>query len=85
MNLRLLYYVHSRPSRPFLKPLFLTSPMGAITKYFHDSIEEMKKITWPTKKQTINNTLIVIVMSVAFALFFAALDYIFRTLISSLI
>lgn len=59
--------------------------MGSVTKYLHDSLEELKKVTWPTKKQTVRNTLIVIAMSVAFALLFAALDYIFRAAIQALI
>lgn len=46
--------------------------------YFKESYEEMKKVSWPTKKQTINYSLIVAGMSVGFALFFSILDYSFN-------
>ena len=47
-----------------------------LTNYIKGSIEEMKKVTWPTKKQTKNLTLLVIGISVTVALFLGALDYI---------
>ena len=47
------------------------------TNYIKASIAEMKKVTWPTKKETTNYTLLVIGVSLAVALFLGALDYIF--------
>jgi len=49
-----------------------------IVEYLKGSIEEMKKVTWPTKKETKNYTLLVIGVSIAIALFLGALDYIFN-------
>jgi len=46
---------------------------------------EMKKINWPTKKQTIRYTLIVIGVSVAVAAFLGGLDFIFNILITKFI
>jgi preprotein translocase subunit SecE len=37
----------------------------------------MKKVTWPTKKETYNYTILVIGISLAVAAFLGALDYIF--------
>lgn len=51
--------------------------MFKITEYIKDSIRETKKVTWPTKKETQNYTLLVIGVSLAVALFLGALDYIF--------
>ena len=34
-----------------------------IGKFFTDVVSEMKKIVWPSKKQTLNNTLAVVVMT----------------------
>jgi len=48
-----------------------------LTAYFKSSYEEMKKVSWPTKKQTTTYSLLVIGMSVGFAAFFSILDYIF--------
>ena len=38
----------------------------------------MKKVTWPTKKETYNYTLLVIGISLAIAAFLGVLDYIFN-------
>lgn len=48
-----------------------------LTNYIKGSIEEMKKVTWPTKKETYRFTLLVIGISLAVATFLGALDYIF--------
>ncbi len=49
-----------------------------IIDYVKASAEEMKKVTWPTKKETYNYTLLVIGISLAIAAFLGALDYIFN-------
>ncbi len=38
----------------------------------------MKKVTWPTKKETYNYTILVIVISLAVAAFLGILDYVFN-------
>ena len=47
-----------------------------ITAYIKDSIAELKKVTWPTKKQTLNYTLLVIGISLGLAAFIGIIDYI---------
>jgi preprotein translocase subunit SecE len=56
-----------------------------ITNYIKGSIEEMKKVTWPTKKETINYTILVIGVSLAVAIFLGALDYIFEFILQLII
>ena len=51
--------------------------MEKIINYIKASIEEMKKVTWPTKKETYNYTLLVIFISLGVALFLGLLDLIF--------
>ena len=53
--------------------------MNKLTDYLKASIEEMKKVTWPTKKETYNYTLLVIFISLGVALFLGLLDIIFTT------
>lgn len=53
--------------------------------YFIGAIGEMKKVVWPTKKQTITYTLLVITMSVGVAIFFGVLDYLFNLVLEVLI
>lgn len=56
-----------------------------IKNYLIGSYAEMQKVTWPTKKQTINYSLVVVGLSVGVALFFVLLDYIFSLGIETLI
>ncbi|MCK4781700.1 preprotein translocase subunit SecE [Candidatus Parcubacteria bacterium] len=46
---------------------------------------EMKKVNWPTNKETLNYTLIVVVVCLAVAAFLGGLDYIFTTLLNKYI
>lgn len=45
--------------------------------YVKESMKEMKKVTWPSKKETKNYTFLIIAISLATAGFLGALDYIF--------
>jgi preprotein translocase subunit SecE len=56
-----------------------------LTNYIKTSIEEMKKVSWPTKKETYNYTLLVIGVSVGIAVFLGALDYLFNWLLGLII
>jgi len=56
-----------------------------IKNYFLGSYAEMKKVTWPTKNQTINYSLVVIGLSLAVAFFFGIMDYILNYGITFLI
>ena len=48
-----------------------------IAKYFRDLTSETKKIVWPSKKQTKNNTLVVIAVVAVAALVIVSLDFAF--------
>lgn len=51
--------------------------MNKALKYIEESKAELKKVAWPTKKQTINYTVLVVAISLAVAAFFGILDYFF--------
>jgi preprotein translocase subunit SecE len=53
--------------------------MNKLSNYIKESVAEMKKVTWPTKKETRNYTILVIGISIGVALFLGLLDYIFTT------
>jgi preprotein translocase subunit SecE len=59
--------------------------MRKLVAYFHDVQEEMRKVTWPSRKETINYSILVIVISVVIALFFGLLDFLFNLGIEQLI
>ncbi len=45
-----------------------------IVKWFRDLKSEFKKVTWPTKKKVINNTLVVLAVMVIASIFVGGLD-----------
>ena len=59
--------------------------MNKLARYIKASIEEMKKVTWPTKKETYNYTLLVIGISLAVAVFLGGIDYIFSWMLKLVI
>lgn len=52
--------------------------MSKFSEYVKNSIAELKKVSWPTKKETYNYTLLVIGVSLATAVFLGSLDFIFN-------
>lgn len=46
-----------------------------IIRYFQESFEELRKVTWPTRNQAIRLTFIVIGFCVIFAIFIGVLDF----------
>ncbi len=53
--------------------------------YLKEVRAELKKVNWPTRAQTIKYTLAVIAISLAVALFFGALDYVFGWILNTFI
>jgi len=56
----------------------LQSLPSKIKKYLKEVKAEMEKVTWPTRKETLRYTLIVISVSVIVAIFLGGLDYLFN-------
>jgi len=63
----------------------LTLPENKIISYIRSSYIELKKVTWPTPKETRTYTLLVIGISVAVAAFLGLLDFIFTIGLEKLI
>jgi len=49
--------------------------MKRLIQYIKDSLEELKKVVWPTKQKLLSDTLSVIVVSVAVGFFIGLVDY----------
>ncbi|MBI4038352.1 preprotein translocase subunit SecE [Candidatus Daviesbacteria bacterium] len=50
--------------------------MPNITIFFKEVYEELKKVTWPTREQTIKFTILVVIVTLAVGLLLGGLDYI---------
>jgi len=52
-----------------------------IVRYFKETRAELRKVTWPTRQEATNLSLIVLAVTVAMAIFLGAVDLLFATLI----
>ena len=57
------------------KENWFTKRWNGLTKWFRGMKSELKKVVWPTWSQVLNNTLVVIVVSVIFAVVIGLIDY----------
>ncbi|MFH1537052.1 MAG: preprotein translocase subunit SecE [Patescibacteria group bacterium] len=54
------------------------NPVSRFIQYLKDAKAELKKVSWPTKKDTIKGTWTVVIFSVIVAAFLGVLDYFFN-------
>lgn len=68
------------------QPVPSNRPNGleALRRYFRESRIELRKVTWPSREQTVNLTVVVVVVCVAIALFLGSVDYLFASLIKAI-
>lgn len=57
--------------------------MSRIIDFIKESRIELKKVTWPTREETIRYTLTVIIISAAVAVFLGGLDYLFQFVLNN--
>ena len=62
-----------RPGGRFLEP------MNRLINYFKDTRAELNHVSWPTTRQAIVSTALVIGISIIVAAFTGAFDYLFTT------
>lgn len=59
--------------------------IARIIEYFKDTRGEVRKVSWPTRKQATKLTLIVLGVTLVMALFLGALDFVFASLVGLII
>lgn len=59
--------------------------MPNIVSFFKEVKEELAKVTWPSREQTIRYTVLVIIVAVSVGIFLGGLDYILTALTAFLI
>jgi preprotein translocase subunit SecE len=60
-------------------------PDNRLVRYFKETRAELRKVSWPTRKQAINLTVIVLAVTVVMAIFLGAVDLLFSTLLRLLV
>jgi preprotein translocase subunit SecE len=78
-------YAEERVSKTSLGQQIQPKPDNAIVRYFKETRAEIRKVTWPTRQEATNLTLIVLAVTVAMAIFLGAVDYVFANLIRLLV
>ena len=53
----------------------ITAKVGELRDFFEESKVELKKVTWPTRKETIATSLAVLVLTVVMALYLGVVDF----------
>ena len=62
------------------KPNVFARVFGAIGKFFRDLNAEVRKVVWPSKKQVMNNTVVVLVMCIISGAVLFAADALFAAI-----
>lgn len=55
---------------------------GKIVNFFEQVKQEMAKVVWPTKRETVSSAVMIFVFSILFAVFFFLVDRFFMWLMS---
>ncbi len=50
---------------------------NAIQRYFGETIAELRKVSWPTRKEATNLTIIVLIVMVAMSFLLGFLDFVY--------
>ena len=50
---------------------------NAISRYFSETIGELRKVSWPTRREAINLTFVVLIVMISMSLVLGGLDWIF--------
>lgn len=61
------------------------SILNKITNYFSQSFQELKKVSWPTKKETVNLTIIVGISIIVAMLFLTGIDWVLSKVVNLVI
>ena len=59
--------------------------MKKLLDYIKGSIIEMKKVTWPSRKEALNYTVLIVIITIAVAIFLGSLDFIFSKILEIVI
>jgi preprotein translocase subunit SecE len=63
----------------------MSNPIRRFSRYTVDTVEELKKCSWPQKRELVESTIVVTVACLILAVFVAVVDWIFGGIIQWLI
>ena len=60
-------------------------PENRLVRYFKETRAELRKVSWPTRQQATNLTIIVLAVTIVMAIFLGVVDLVFAALIRLLV
>ncbi len=61
------------------------SPLARLAEYSTDVRTEMRRVTWPSKQEIYGTTVMVVLTTFLFGLYFAVCDVFFRNLVGKIL
>lgn len=53
---------------------------NALRRYINETVGELRKVTWPTRREAVNLTIVVIAVTFVMSLYLGLLDFLFLRL-----
>lgn len=53
---------------------------NAIVRFYRETVGELRKVSWPTRQEAINLTIIVLIVTLGMSAFLGILDFLFTRL-----
>ena len=63
---------------------YIHHTMSKISGFFDGVANEFKKVSWPTQKELIDNTIIVVVFSIIISVFIFGVDQLYSTILEAI-
>jgi preprotein translocase subunit SecE len=61
------------------------NPLRRLRRFIDEAWSELNKVTWPTREQTRNLTVLVFVISTVVGAYIAVFDFLFKELVAKLV
>lgn len=58
---------------------------GGIRRFYRETVGELRKVTWPTREEATNLTIIVIIVTFGMSAFLGIMDFLFTRLFALII
>ena len=75
----------SRTARNAARPAAARGEKRGLRKFFRDVRVEMSKVTWPTRKDLIQSTIVVVVAVIIASVYTGALDFVFSRIVDAVL
>ncbi len=65
-----------------VKENFFQRMVDGIRRYFNETVGELRKVTWPTRREATNLTVVVLIVLFSMSVYLGMLDFIFSQLMA---